>query len=287
MNILITGTSSGFGQATARALAAAGHRVLAGMRNTAEANAGARDELAGWAATGGHELEVIEIDITDVASVDAAVKGAGPLDAVVNNAGIPYAGLIEGFTPDQVLECFTLNALGAHVVDRAALPAMRERGSGLLIYVSTTAAQVFAPYLGIYRAAKAAGERFAEDLRHDLAPFGVDSTIIEAGVYPTPGFAKLVPPADAAVLEGYGPAAEGPQQMFAGLAGAFQGPDAPDPAEVAAAIQRLVDTPFGQRPLRTIVGTVGVAGAEELDRTYEQCKRQMLTSIGITPPDGG
>lgn len=282
--ILVTGTNSGFGKVTAQTLAQAGNRVFATMRATDGRNKDAANDLQEWGTAKDLDLHVVALDITDGRQVTAVVGdilAQGPLDVVVNNAGVGSIGVLEGFELEQVRELFDVNTFGALRVNKAVLPAMRERGSGLLIHLSTTATRVFVPYLTPYLAAKAATETLAEQLSFELSPFGVDSVIVEAGSYGTEIFTKLVYPADTAALAGHGEHASRPEQIFGGLGAALYGPDAPDPQEVADAIAALIDMPAGARPLRTVVGHIGTAGVSDFIEVQEAAKRRMLADLGI------
>lgn len=284
LNILITGCSSGFGKLTAQTLAKAGHRVFASMRSVHGKNAKAARQLQDWAKGEGLSLEVVELDVTDQASVDKAVtrilEAAGHLDVVVNNAGVANVGILEGFTIEQTQALFDVNTFGALRVDKAVLPSMRARKSGLLIHISSGTGRVVIPFLSPYSAAKFALEALAEEFHYQLVPFGIESVVIEPGSFGTEVFDKLVMPADNHVLAGYGELAAKPQQMFAGIGGALSGPDAPNPQAVADAIKNIIDKPGGERPLRTVVGPLMVDGVEPLNRAYEESKKEMLTAIG-------
>ncbi len=141
LNVLVTGSSSGFGKLIAQTLAKGGYRVFASMRGVNGKNAAAAHRLREWAASHNVSLEVVELDVTDQASVDKAIgtilKQAGHLDVVVNNAGTGNVGVLEGFTLKQTQTIFDINAFGALRVDKAVLPSMRARQSGLLIHVSS------------------------------------------------------------------------------------------------------------------------------------------------------
>ncbi|MGF1473268.1 MAG: SDR family oxidoreductase [Rubrobacteraceae bacterium] len=286
-NILVTGTNSGLGRATAETLARDGHNVFASMRGVGSKNLGAVRELEALAEKEDLDLEVVELDVTEQESVDAAISrildAAGHLDVVVNNAGAGSVGVLEGFTMEQVQHIFETNAFGALRVNKAVLPSMRERGSGLLIHVSSTAGRVQVPFVSPYSAAKAALEAMAEELSFELAPFGVESVIVEPGTFATAGFGKLRSPADESVISEYGELATKPREMFAGLTAAFEDPQMvarADPQLVADATRTLIDTPAGERPLRTVVGTITVEGVAELNETYAAIKKKMLVSLG-------
>jgi NAD(P)-dependent dehydrogenase (short-subunit alcohol dehydrogenase family) len=275
--VLVTGASSGFGRLTAETLARVGYRVFAGLRASAGRNAAAAAELRAFA-------EPVELDVTDDASVERAVAhvvaAAGGVDVVVNNAGLGAMGVSEGFTVEQVRQLFDVNVLGPVRVNRAVLPHMRRRGAGLLVHVGSQLGRLAMPFYGVYGATKWALEGIADALRLELGPVGIDSVIVEPGAYPTNLAAHGLAPADAERVLEYGATAAIPQHMGAALAQMFAAPDAPKPQAVADAIRKLVETPFGQRPLRTVVGG-DTAPFEALNALTEQSQRQMLAAFGL------
>ncbi|WP_257450569.1 SDR family oxidoreductase [Archangium lipolyticum] len=284
-SILITGSSTGFGRLAAETLARKGHIVFAGMRGIHRRNESAARELNELARRENLRLHVLELDVTDDASVRTAVdrvlETAGRVDAAVNNAGMMATGLDEGFTDDQLQALFDTNVFGVQRVIRAVLPHMRERRSGLLLTVSSNMARITFPFLGIYCASKRAVEGLAESYRYQLAPLGIDSVIVEPGGYPTALFTKIVTPEDTARVDSYGPLAELPQKMFGGLAASLRGPDAPNPQEVADVIARLIETPVGSRPLRTIVDHHLGDALKTLNEVSANVHEQLLTAHGM------
>ncbi len=285
LNILVTGTSSGFGKLIAKTLAVDGHRVFASMRGVNGKNAESARAFRNWANGEPVALEVVELDITDQPSVDDAInfilERAGHIDVVVNNAGTGNVGVLEGFTVEQAQAIFDVNTFGALRVDKAVLPSMRARRSGLLIHISSTGGRVLVPFVSPYSAAKAALEALAEEFNFQLAPFGIESVIIEPGSFATEAFGKLITPSDDRVLLEYGAMATRPQEMFAGMAQMLMSsPEAPNPQDVADAVKRIIEAPAGQRPLRTVVGALTVAGVESLNRAYDSSKREMLAELG-------
>lgn len=252
-HILITGTSHGFGRLAAEALARKGHKVFASMRDGATRNASARKEFEALAQAEKLDLHVVDLDVTDEPSVDRAVrqvaKDGGPIDVLINNAGTVSYGPLEAFSPEQTQRLFETNFFGALRVARAVLPLMRARGSGLLIHVSSGAGRLVVPTMGLYCASKFALEAAAETYRYELAPFGIDSVIVEPGVYPTNinlanGLAE-----DSTRMSAYGPLTELARNMPGMFRNSLQ-----DPSEVVEAIVRLIGMAPGTRPLRTCVG---------------------------------
>jgi len=164
--ILITGCSSGFGRLIAETMARKGYRVFATMRAVQDRNADVARELHALAERESLSLQVLEIDVTDDASVERAVDGAialtGRIDILVNNAGYALLGLTEACTLEQAQHILNTNFLGAVRMNRAILPHMRFRGSGLLIHISSGAGRIALPGLGFYSASKFALEALAE-----------------------------------------------------------------------------------------------------------------------------
>ena len=255
--VLITGTSTGFGRAAAERLAHRGDHVFATMRDVAGRNAAHREALESVASQAGLRLRVLELDVTDQQSVDdaiaAALEEAGDLDVVINNAGVAALGVTEAFTAEQFEQIFAVNVHGIVRVNRAVLPSMRRQGSGLLVHVSSGAGRVTIPALAAYCASKYAVEAIADAYRYELVPFGVDSIVVEPGVYRTGIHDRWIDPADGARLAAYGSGAEFAQRVdgvFQAIVGA---PDAPGPSEVVEALVALIDMAPEQRPFRTVV----------------------------------
>lgn len=144
--ILVTGSSSGFGRLMVETLARQGYAVFAGMRAPAGKNAPAADEIRALAQREHLSAHVVEMDVTDDASVEQAIESivgiTGRLDVVVNNAGIAYSGPLEAFTIDQIQDQFDTNVFSVLRVNRAVLPHMRRQGSGLLLQIGSLAGRV-------------------------------------------------------------------------------------------------------------------------------------------------
>ncbi len=193
--------------------------------------------------------------MTDDASVRDAVervlREAGHVDAVVNNAGVAGIGLTEAYTPAQFQQMFDVNVCGVVRVNRAVLPSMRQRRAGLLIHVSSGAGRLAVPALAAYCASKFALEALADAYRYELQPFGVESVLVEPGIYATPSHDKMIAPADVDRLAEYGEAAEYVDRVRSVFRAAIGAPDAPDVADVADVFVRLVEAAPGERPFRT------------------------------------
>jgi NAD(P)-dependent dehydrogenase (short-subunit alcohol dehydrogenase family) len=271
---VVTGASTGFGHLTALALATAGLRVYGGMREVATRNASAAQALRS------RGVVPIELDVTSDASVDAASQAilaeSGRVDVLVNNAGVGYFGIQESFTPAAAERQFTTNVFGPLRVNRAFLPGMRERRSGLIVYVSSVVGRFVIPFGGIYTASKWALEALAEVSAYELAPFGVDVAIVEPGAYPTAISANRTEADDLERAAAYGDAARFGERVMSALAGAAEGRD---PADVAAAIVRLAQAPSGTRPLRTSVPADPATDA--INAATAPIQRAVLEGFGV------
>lgn len=182
--ILITGATAGIGRHAALHLARKGHRVFATGRNEASL-ASLREEAAGTS------LETFRLDVTDavsIAAVKAAVEerteGRG-VDVLVNNAGYGAVGPVEALSDSEVRAQYETNVFGLMAMTRAFLPAMRERGAGRVINVSSMGGRVTFPFFGVYNSTKYAVEALSDALRQELAVFGVDVILLEPGVIRT------------------------------------------------------------------------------------------------------
>ncbi len=249
---LVTGCSSGFGRLTAIDLARAGFTTFAGIRETEGRNADAAASLADLAEAEGLPLTVLDLDARSTNSVERALQQVGAPDVLVNNAGYILAGSIELHSEEDARAQFDTNLLGYHRLIRAALPGMRARGSGLIVQVSSGLGRIVFPMQGWYVATKFAIEGMSEALAYELAPFGVEVSIVQPTQYPTQFLANgrryfedLVSRLDDERSAAYG------QQIEMTRFGLRDEPG-PDPSEVAVAVRELAEMAPGTRPLRRI-----------------------------------
>ncbi|WP_158805741.1 SDR family oxidoreductase [Acidisoma sp. L85] len=276
--VLITGTSSGFGNDIARTLTGEGHRVFASMRDLDGRH---REVAEGLAAK---SIETIELDVTDDRSVDAAfknllIKTGGKLDVLINNAGVAAGGLSETFTPEQVRSMFEVNVFGIHRVTRAALPAMQAVGSGVVINIGSILGRVTLPFFALYGASKHAVEAMTEGYRYELSQFGIDVVLLQPGPYPTKLYTAIQQPADAGRARSYGDVAALPQAFNNYLSGLFASEQAPDPHDVAVALAHVIKTAPGKRPSRVVVGLP--FGADLADAAIQPIQNELIESIGF------
>jgi NAD(P)-dependent dehydrogenase (short-subunit alcohol dehydrogenase family) len=285
--IIVTGASSGFGLMAAQSLARAGHTVFAGMRATTGRNAAQVEAVNAFAADNKAELRAIEMDVVSQSSVDAAIESVirthGHIDVIVHNAGHMTFGPSEAFTPEQLAELYDVNVLSAQRVNRAALPHMRKRGDGLLLWVSSSSTRGGTPpYLGPYFAAKAAMDSLAVTYASEVARWGIETSIVVPGAFTkgTNHFLHAGAPADQRRDEEYakGPTASIPDVVLKGLT-ALEPKDA-DPTEIARAIVKIIETPPGKRPFRVHIDP-SQDGAEIVNGVADRVRRELLRRMGL------
>lgn len=175
--ILITGSSSGFGLETAGYFLERDWTVIATMRAP-------RSDVLPVSA----RLRIVELDVTDHASIARAFDAAGPIDALVNNAGAGLMGTLEGVSLNATRELFELNTFGTMAMTQAALPGFRKQGSGVIVNVSSAVTLKPLPLLSAYTASKSAVEAFSENLALEVEPFGVRVRLIIPGRAPETSF---------------------------------------------------------------------------------------------------
>ena len=245
--VLITGSNSGFGMLAALTLARDGHRVVATMRNPAKGG-----ELLDRADAEGLTIEVRQLDVTDPAAVEAALADPLDIDVLVNNAGFEVQGGLDQVDDDLMWRQLDTNVLGPLRTMRAVVPAWRERGSGVIVNVSSIAGRVGSPYAGAYSASKYALEAMSESLHFEVGQQGIRLHLIEPG-----RFAPAVSGNIVRVASWEGSAQQQRAQAFREATGALGGDGPPaDPQDVADAIARAATDP--ETPFRTLVGADAV-----------------------------
>jgi NAD(P)-dependent dehydrogenase (short-subunit alcohol dehydrogenase family) len=258
LRVLVTGAARAIGLATVRTLADRGHSVVATARDLSTLN-----DLEG--------VEAHLLDVTSDASVARCLAAVGPLDAIVNNAAMSGGGPLEDYPLERVRQMFETNALGALRLIQAVLPAWRERGSGVIVNVSSVKGQVSSPLEGAYSASKFALEALTESLHYEARHFGIRSVIIQPG-YIAPGMKpseRHLGPADYAEL----------WAQWTGTDAKMTGPEGrPGPELVGLAIAKAIEDPA--TPLRVPVGQDAemILGARRSmnDQAYEGAMRSVL-----------
>lgn len=177
--VLITGCSSGFGLDTARYFLERDWHVVATMRTP-------RADLL----PASERLRVLALDVTDARSIDAAIAAAGPIDVLVNNAGIGILGALEGTSMASARAVFDTNTFGTMAMTQAVLPQFRQRRSGVIINVTSSVTLLPLALLSVYTASKAAVNAFTESLALELAQFNVRVNLVLPGRAPATRFGE-------------------------------------------------------------------------------------------------
>ncbi len=284
---LVTGASSGFGRMIANDLADAGHAAYASMRGTTGKNAKAVDDIAAHARDRSVALHSLELDVQSEESIARAVERVvadyGRLDVLVHNAGHMVYGPSEAFTPEQLAELYDINVLGTQRVNRAVLPLMRAAKSGLLVWISSTSvAGGVPPFLGPYFAAKAAMDALAVCYGKEVAPLGIDTSIVVPGAFTTGTnhFENAGHPADDARAHAYDAAYSHDFLGNVRDALAKTVPGDADPAVVGRAVVDVVAAPPGKRPYRVFVDPAD-DGAAVTFAVMDRVRQQFLQRIGF------
>lgn len=203
--VLITGCSSGYGLATARHFYEQGWTVIATMRTP-------RPELL----PRGERMRIVALDVTKAESIRAALEASGPIDVLVNNAGIGLLGAFEATPMPTVREIFETNTFGVMAMTQAVLPQLRAQKSGVIVNVTSSAVLAPMPLVAVYTASKAAIEAFTSSLALELTAFDVRVKLVEPGYCPSTSFTSNGGPRMAGLIpEPYAPFA---QQIFSAFA---------------------------------------------------------------------
>ena len=284
-NIIITGSSNGFGLKAAKDFADKGNKVYATMRNPNGKNTNAKADLESHSTN----IKVVDMDVTNEASVKEAMATilaeAGSVDVLINNAGIMYLGITEAFSIEQAKFQMETNYFGAIRVMQAVLPSMRKAGSGLIINTSSLVGRMSPPFFGTYTATKHALEGYSQALRYEVSPFGVDIVMVEPGPFGTGLLASGQAPANSEVLASYGDLEGVPAAMGESFSQMLQSDDAPDPQWVVDAYVKLADMSFGKRPTRTVVGITW--GVDEINQLTQPVQDRVLKEMQLENILGG
>jgi NAD(P)-dependent dehydrogenase (short-subunit alcohol dehydrogenase family) len=242
--VLITGCSSGYGLETARYFHSQGWNVIATMRTP-------RDGLLPRS----ERLRVLALDVTEPESIADALEASGPIDVLVNNAGIGMFGAFEATPMSVVRSLFETNTFGVMAMTQAVLPQFRARTSGVVVNVTSSATLAPMPLVAAYTASKTAIEGFTGSLAHELGGFGIRVKLVEPGYGPTTRFTKNVQsPIEDTIPEAYVPYAHSVLSAFGQPAAVTT------EADVAEAVWRAANDVSGQ--LRFPAGADAVALAK-------------------------
>lgn len=278
--ILVTGASGAFGRLTCIQLSENGHQVVGTMRSLQ----GKNEELANELKSKG--VALVEMDVTNEESVKAGVSSAigimGGLDTVFNNAGVGANGILECFTADDIHKMFDVNVFGVQRLMRAVLPYLRKQGKGTIIHTSSCIGRVTTPFLASYSASKYALESLAEGYRAELSGFGIESCIVEPGGFPTGFMGAMITPSDTDRLNQFGEMANLPEASLNGYVAYVESIPEQRPERVAEAVVALVNTPFGEKPFRTVVDFSGLKQPiENYNKVLNETTKAIYTANGV------
>jgi NAD(P)-dependent dehydrogenase (short-subunit alcohol dehydrogenase family) len=249
---LVTGAGRGLGVDIVKAALAAGHAVIATGRNPTKV-------AAAFDVHG--DLATVALDVTDPTSAQAAVQAAverfGRLDVVVNNAANFHAGFFEELTPEEFRAQVETSFFGPVNVVRAALPILRAQRSGLLLTVSSTAGIGGGEFQSSYAASKFAVEGWMESVAAEVAPFGINSMLVEPGFFRTELLTPQSTQYAAASIDDYADRTEATIAAWKSMNGQQGG----DPAKLAAALVKLADR--DQQPARFPGGADAITTFED------------------------
>lgn len=273
---LVTGAARGMGAEIATAALRAGHQVVATGRT--------QESVAH--TLGEHEnLFVTELDVTDQQSAERAVQASidrfARIDVLVNNAGNFYAGFFEELSPEQVRAQIETNLFGPMIVTRAVLPVMRAQRSGLLIVISSSAGLIGLPFCTAYSAAKFGVEGFMESLAPEVAPFNIQTMLVEPGSFRT---GLLQPESTNYAEPSIGDYGDRTEQTIAAWE-SRNGQQPGDPTKLARALIQLADS--DQPPQRWVAGADIVTAAEQKAHTLlEQINAHRDLSSSLAHDNG-
>jgi len=277
MSILITGSNTGFGKLAAISLARTGKKVIATMRDP---NKG--DDLRRVAKEEELPIEIRQLDVCDPEMVADCLSDANEIEAIVNNAGFEVQSAVEQLEDELMLKQLDTNLLGPLRLIRTVLPVWSQRGSGVIVNVSSIAGRSAPPYSGSYAASKHALEALSESLHFEVSHLGIRVHVIEPGRFSTDFFENIVRP----------DSWEGSQHQERAMAFREallrlddisdsendEGTGPPDPQDVADAIVRAVTDP--SMPFRTLVGKdAELIDATKTSMSFEDFETTMRTAL--------
>ncbi len=279
-NVIITGSSNGFGFLSAKLFADKGYKVWATMRNAESKNHEKKKVLESYSSN----IKVADMDVTNDDSVKNAIgniiKEDGKVDVLINNAGIMYVGVTEAFSIDQSRQQMDVNYYGVVRTIQAVLPIMRKAGEGLIINTTSTAGRLSWPFFATYNASKFAVEGYTQGLKYELAPDGIEAVLVEPGPFGTTGLIdSIAPEARNEVLVHYPKLKEAQTAMVKFFEEFSKSKDAPQPSLVADAYLELAEMEQGKRPTRTQVGVSH--GADKINELTQPIQDDIVKELQL------
>lgn len=243
--VLITGCSSGFGHETAKHFLEKGWKVIATMRTPKEGIFPKHENL-----------KVLALDVTNEQSIKNAIAEAGPIDALVNNAGIGLLNALEGVSVETIRDVFETNTIGTMAMTQAVLPQFRQKKAGVIVNVTSTVTLKPLHLLAVYTASKSAVNAFTESLALELEPFNIRMRLVLPGLAPSTKFATNA-------FEKMLPVPEAYKQTFEAIIAGFDNPGPVTHAQdVAEAVFVAVTEPIS--PMKIYAGEDAVILAKEV-----------------------
>lgn len=284
--VLITGAATGIGRVTAETLIIDGHDVYATMRDPDGRNASAASALEDFARSQRGRVRIVELDVTSQESADAAVRRAieesDGLDVVVHNAGHLSIGYVEAFTDEDIAHLLDVNALGAHRVNRAALPHLRLRRAGTLIWVGSTIPITTPPFMGPYVASKAAFDALAVVTSYEVSRFGIETSIVMPGAITqgTNHFPGASGASDERVRAQYAELDPLLARTHEATEQLFEPGTTADPQGVADEIARILSLTRGRKPFRSVVDAAE-AGVDHVMAFADLTRETFVRRLGF------
>ena len=275
MSVLITGSNTGFGKLAALSLARQGKKVIATMRDPSKG-----DDIRRVAKEEELPIEIRKLDVCDPEMVKDCLADAQEIEAIVNNAGFEIQAAVEQLEDDLMWKQLDTNLLGPLRLIRTVLPVWTQRGSGVIVNVSSIAGRSAPPYSGSYAASKHALEALSESLHFEVSHLGIRVCVIEPGRFSTDFFENIVRPDtwEGSQHQERAMAFREALLRLDNISESDESSGSPDPQEVADAIVRAVSDP--KMPFRTLVGQdAELIDATKTSMSFEDFETTMRTAL--------
>ena len=275
MSVLITGSNTGFGKLAALSLARKGEKVIATMRDLSKG-----DDIRRVANEEELPIEIRQLDVCDQEMVKDCLADAQEIEAIVNNAGFEIQAAVEQLEDELMWKQLDTNLLGPLRLIRTVLPVWTQRGSGVIVNVSSIAGRSAPPYSGSYAASKHALEALSESLHFEVSHLGIRVCVIEPGRFSTGFFENIVRPDtwEGSQHQERAMAFREALLRLDNISESDESSGSPDPQEVADAIVRAVSDP--KMPFRTLVGQdAELIDATKTSMSFEDFETTMRTAL--------
>ena len=275
MSVLITGSNTGFGKLAALSLARKGEKVIATMRDLSKG-----DDIRRVAKEEELPIEIRKLDVCDPEMVKDCLADAQEIEAIVNNAGFEIQAAVEQLEDELMWKQLDTNLLGPLRLIRTVLPVWTQRGSGVIVNVSSIAGRSAPPYSGSYAASKHALEALSESLHFEVSHLGIRVCVIEPGRFSTDFFENIVRPDtwEGSQHQERAMAFREALLRLDNISESDESSGSPDPQEVADAIVRAVSDP--KMPFRTLVGQdAELIDATKTSMSFEDFETTMRTAL--------